>query len=149
MLPKHIKNNKTKIKIICPKHGVFEQRVNDHLRGVGCRWCTINSSNKAYVLGVYDGETPVALKYGITKQPDRRFSDVQKGTCFRLVKLGLWSFDDPVKCTGAELEIKNNVTRLLSFDEFNDAFNVLYERYSNICHFNKTHKNQIINLFRK
>jgi len=33
------KNNKTKIKIICPIHGVFEQRPDDHLNGRGCRKC--------------------------------------------------------------------------------------------------------------
>jgi len=33
------KNNKTKIKIICLKHGIFEQRPNDHLNGQGCPEC--------------------------------------------------------------------------------------------------------------
>jgi len=33
------KNNKTKVKIICPVHGPFEQRPNDHLRGRGCFKC--------------------------------------------------------------------------------------------------------------
>lgn len=33
------KNNKTKIKIICPKHGLFEQYPNDHLNGHGCKKC--------------------------------------------------------------------------------------------------------------
>jgi hypothetical protein len=29
----------TKIKIICPKHGEFEQQPNNHLFGQGCIWC--------------------------------------------------------------------------------------------------------------
>jgi hypothetical protein len=33
------KNNNTKVKIICPKHGVFEQRAADHLSGYGCKKC--------------------------------------------------------------------------------------------------------------
>jgi len=33
-------NNKTKVKIICPKHGVFEQRPDDHLKGHGCIKCS-------------------------------------------------------------------------------------------------------------
>ena len=33
------KNNKTKIKIICPFHGEFLQRPDDHLRGIGCPQC--------------------------------------------------------------------------------------------------------------
>jgi hypothetical protein len=32
-------NNKIKIKIICPKHGLFEQTPNDHLNGSGCYMC--------------------------------------------------------------------------------------------------------------
>jgi Zn finger protein HypA/HybF involved in hydrogenase expression len=36
------KNNKTKIKIICPKHGEFEQRPEHHLLGCNCPKC--NSS---------------------------------------------------------------------------------------------------------
>lgn len=43
------KNNKTKIKIICPTHGEFEQLPYHHLRGSGCRECAfekIHKSNK-------------------------------------------------------------------------------------------------------
>ncbi len=33
------KNNKTKIKIICPEHGVFEQMPGSHLSGIRCPVC--------------------------------------------------------------------------------------------------------------
>jgi len=36
------KNNRSKIKIICSKHGVFEQKVNSHLSGHGCPECNIS-----------------------------------------------------------------------------------------------------------
>lgn len=32
-------NMMSKVKIICPKHGIFEQIPNDHLRGHGCTYC--------------------------------------------------------------------------------------------------------------
>lgn len=32
-------NNYTKVKIICHKHGVFEQTPNNHLNGKGCPYC--------------------------------------------------------------------------------------------------------------
>jgi hypothetical protein len=35
-------NNKTKVKIICPEHGVFEQRPNCHLMGQACSVCSGN-----------------------------------------------------------------------------------------------------------
>ena len=38
-------NNKTKVCIICPEHGEFWQRPNDHLTGYGCPKCT-KYSNK-------------------------------------------------------------------------------------------------------
>lgn len=39
--------NRIKVKIICPKHGVFEQRPDAHLRGQGCNMCrTEKSRNK-------------------------------------------------------------------------------------------------------
>jgi hypothetical protein len=39
-------NNKTKVKIICPEHGIFEQKPNNHLYGQGCPKCTILSSSQ-------------------------------------------------------------------------------------------------------
>lgn len=33
------KNSRTKIKIICPKHGLFAQRADLHLQGKGCKQC--------------------------------------------------------------------------------------------------------------
>ena len=32
-------NNKTKVKIICQEHGVFEQTPSNHLSGKGCKYC--------------------------------------------------------------------------------------------------------------
>jgi len=34
------KNNTTRIKIICPVHGIFEQKPSNHLDGHGCRKCS-------------------------------------------------------------------------------------------------------------
>jgi len=40
------KNVNQKIKIICPKHGVFEQRVSSHLAGHGCEKCVKITKNE-------------------------------------------------------------------------------------------------------
>ncbi|MDR1019016.1 MAG: hypothetical protein LBM02_10000 [Lachnospiraceae bacterium] len=37
-------NIKTKVKIICPKHGIFYQRPGEHLKGKGCSRCTTQIS---------------------------------------------------------------------------------------------------------
>jgi hypothetical protein len=39
-------NNKTKIKIICKEHGIFEQRPDDHLNGRGCMKCSGKEKKK-------------------------------------------------------------------------------------------------------
>jgi len=38
-------NNKTKVKIKCPIHGVFEQTPSSHLTGTGCKLCGYNKTS--------------------------------------------------------------------------------------------------------
>ena len=40
------KNSQTKIKIICPVHGLFEQIPNDHLQNSGCPFCKESKGEK-------------------------------------------------------------------------------------------------------
>ena len=35
-------NKRTKVKIICKKHGLFEQKPQEHLKGCGCQHCNIS-----------------------------------------------------------------------------------------------------------
>ena len=43
------KNNKIKVKIVCPEHGEFLQRPNDHLSGYGCKKCQYDKlANNVY-----------------------------------------------------------------------------------------------------
>lgn len=46
-------NNRKKIKIICKKHGIFEQTPSEHLRGIGCPKC-VNSSGEAKIVHYLD-----------------------------------------------------------------------------------------------
>ena len=39
------KNQRTNVKIICPKHGLFEQKADSHIRGFGCKLCGYESEN--------------------------------------------------------------------------------------------------------
>jgi len=39
------KNNRTKVKIICPTHGMFEQDPSSHLNGNNCKLCYLISKN--------------------------------------------------------------------------------------------------------
>ena len=42
-------NTKTKVKIICKKHGIFEQQPSCHLSGRGCSKCKINSTGEVFI----------------------------------------------------------------------------------------------------
>ena len=44
------KNNKTKVKIICPIHGEFEQVPSHHLNGCGCNKCGNNIKSKDFFI---------------------------------------------------------------------------------------------------
>jgi len=45
------KNNYTKVKIICPEHGIFEQKPSNHLLGTGCSKCSgKNKTNEELIL---------------------------------------------------------------------------------------------------
>ena len=49
------KNNKTKVKIICKKHGIFEQTPNNHICGSGCPKCNneLKKSRQLYSKEVF------------------------------------------------------------------------------------------------
>ena len=46
------KNAKTKIKIICPEHGVFELTPNGHLRGYNCKKCSVSIQRNKLVFQI-------------------------------------------------------------------------------------------------
>lgn len=48
------KGNKIKVKIICPKHGVFEQQPNNHLFGQRCIGCMGDNVRKARTLSHHE-----------------------------------------------------------------------------------------------
>jgi len=50
------KNNSTKVKIICPIHGEFEQTAGHHLRGCGCKICAFENSK--FIQGKYKPKYP-------------------------------------------------------------------------------------------
>jgi hypothetical protein len=67
-------DNKTPVKIICPEHGLFEQRPDSHLNGKGCYQCA-NRKNVYYknkkIYLLYD-EVYDLYKIGVAHNPHQR-----------------------------------------------------------------------------
>ena len=40
---------KLKVKIICPKHSIFEQRASDHIEGCGCPSCKTSKGEERII----------------------------------------------------------------------------------------------------
>lgn len=60
------KGNKVKIKIICPNHGIFEQKPNNHLDGQGCPIC-VNRFTRTTEQFINDAQKIHGNKYDYSK----------------------------------------------------------------------------------
>lgn len=65
-------NGYSKIKIICPIHGVFEQTYNDHFSGLGCSYC---SNKKTHELNCIGYKRPDLLKYFVDVEDSKKYTE--------------------------------------------------------------------------
>ena len=82
------KKTKDKVKIICPRHGIFEQKPADHLQQKGCNKCSTSGYNKQitgnlYIHSVlnYSANKVVGYTVGITNsKPEKRLKEIQNSS---------------------------------------------------------------------
>jgi hypothetical protein len=72
-------NQRTKVKIICPVHGLFEQNPNSHLRGCGCRLCGLESENRKGVHFWSDEQRQKTAQTCLRKYGATRYLDSDEG----------------------------------------------------------------------
>jgi protein-arginine kinase activator protein McsA len=77
------RNNKTKVKIICPEHGGFWQRPSDHNKGRGCYDCGRKASISSRILSVDSFISKSMLVHGDKYD----YSEVKYETSKRKVKI--------------------------------------------------------------
>lgn len=71
-------NYKTKVKIICPIHGLFNQRAGRHYEGSGCPKCSeYGDFNDKYLYLFYDIKYNL-MKIGVSKNPEKRLKKISK-----------------------------------------------------------------------
>lgn len=71
------RNINTKVKIICPVHGIFEQKPSEHLSGCGCSWCS--NTNKAGNIYIFTNEDSKFMKIGIATNVKARLKSLRNG----------------------------------------------------------------------
>jgi hypothetical protein len=109
-------NCKTKIKIICPLHGIFEQIPDHHYRGVGCPECSKTYGGKfsdRFLYIFYDYNMKL-MKIGSSKNPEKRMKEISKGKDSSNLKL--------IKKYSCSALLENKLHKY--FNEFNIMHNV-------------------------
>lgn len=93
-------NSYNKVDIICPIHGIFRQRANHHLQGVGCKKCAfeknvnftrsswvkkyIDTNIVLYVLYVYSDKENF-IKLGITGNLKQRIKNIHHDSNYKII----------------------------------------------------------------
>lgn len=72
-------NQRTKVKIICPKHGMFEQKADSHIRGCGCRLCGLETENHKGVHNWSDEQRKKTADTCKQRYGTSRYLDSQEG----------------------------------------------------------------------
>lgn len=72
-------NQRTNVKIICPVHGMFEQKADSHLRGCGCRLCGFESENHNGVHNWSDEQRMKTAQTCMVRYGTNRYLDSDEG----------------------------------------------------------------------
>lgn len=72
-------NQRTNVKIICPIHGLFEQKADSHIRGCGCRFCGDISDNRKGVHGWSEEQRKKIADTCMKRYGTERYLDSDEG----------------------------------------------------------------------
>ena len=95
----------------CPLCGIIGEAQADALkRGVCCCGCN-NSGNQntAYINIIQDKDTPIALKFGVTCDIDRRKREQSSGCIYDVINTHVFHFMDRDMCRAAEKKCKTSL----------------------------------------
>ena len=85
-------NSRTKVRIVCPEHGDFEQTPNNHMKGNGCPGCATGGGfdiTKTGFLYVLRSDCGRYMKIGITHNPKQRKAQLSRSTPFSFKRIEL------------------------------------------------------------
>ncbi len=94
--------------VLCGKCGesYCSKSYNLQRGSISCK-CSPHSATQSYINLIYDNELCVALKFGISKQPDYRLYQQQMASPLKIIRHSIWKFTSYTLCKQAEGECKN------------------------------------------
>lgn len=98
-------NNRSRFVLGCKTHGDVETSVKSFMQGRGCPHCKGKNQRQAYLHLIKDGDTPVAIKYGIARLWDRRLREVKGKTALCVENIGVWNFTTVGACKKVERDV--------------------------------------------
>ena len=112
-----------KFKYLCLVHGEQIGSARNLLSlGRGCPQCAGHSQQQLYINIVKDNDIIVALKFGITKDSDRRLNSQNSRNLFFMGCICLYDFSTVKQCKAAERAIKKKLkTGILTARELKDG----------------------------
>lgn len=113
----------TKIYADCKIHGKFKISIDNFKRDRGCPSCSNKNQKQAYINLITDGTEPIALKFGIAVNSDRRRKSQNKSSLFKVRSLKTCIFADTESCKDAERECKQTLEcGVLTKEEMPDGY---------------------------
>ena len=116
--------NKWYWKVDCPVCGESGVSQSQHLQR-GCRPCACGNYKQkfSYIHGVYDGDTILAIKFGVTRAKDLRIKYQSRETVYEIKSLGIWEYSEKHNCISAERVCMSELDcGILSKQEFGDGY---------------------------
>lgn len=100
-----------------------ESHIASLLLGFRSCECVGSGPRQTYINLIKDGESLVALKFGVSVQSSVRLAKQNFMSIYTIENYGVWKYSDSVSCRAAERDCVNFLdTRVLSKEEMSDGF---------------------------
>lgn len=109
--------------IYCPDCGVEYKRNGGNIRNTGRGCNCADLQHYSYILNITDKGVSVGVKFGISRDVNRRLSRIRGKTCYDVEVLGIWYFQEYPRCVRAEQECKENfIVGLIPYSDMRDGY---------------------------
>lgn len=101
-------NQRTNVKIICPIHGVFEQKADSHIRGNGCRLCGLESDARKSIVHDWSPEQREKVKQTcLERYGAERYLDSDEGRIKNIKIRSMPEFKKKMRAIISSDEVQN------------------------------------------